>query len=109
MGGRRLARPRSETGRVRKNDTQGGFRVSKQKAGLESWTCESRAGQMRGAVGRILEGLQSSNLEKRARERERGMNNASLTRTWAHARPVRIAPRIPPALSSLVQDLWSLA
>ena len=61
-----------------------------------------------GAVGRILGGLQSSNLEKRERERERGMNNASLTRTWAHARPVRIAPRIPPAIWNLVWDVWSM-
>ena len=57
-----------------------------------------QTGGRRSAVGRILGGLQNSDLEKKERggERERGMHNASLTRTWAHARPVRIASRIPP-------------
>ena len=32
------------------------------------------------------------------------MNNASLTRTWAHARPVRIAARIPPGLDDDEDD-----
>ena len=66
--------------------------------------CPARPGGRPGAVGRILGGLQNSNLEKRKRERERGMNNASLTRTWAHARRVRIASRIPPGLDAVIDD-----
>ena len=58
----------------------------------------ARAGELRGAAGRILGGLQNSNLEKRERERERGMNNALQCRNiefcrsdWPFVRPARRA------------------
>ena len=74
--------------------------VSNWIPGLESSTRkESNQGLRTGAqvlTRRWARG--PANLEKKERGRERGMNNASLTRTWAHARPVRIAARIPPGL-----------
>ena len=37
------------------------------------------------------------------------MNNASLTRTWAHARLVRFASRIPPGLDAVFSDFRLIA